>query len=186
MKLKKFFHISMMVFSMVVFGTMTAFASESMSVSETEDVETVLIRDNPQQELMDVVYFRSENGVVELSDAPFDDENARFQSNNVMTGTIEYYNNGLDSQGRPGYTVTTAIYSSNLNIKSSRLMTKAENVSSWNTNRRNHSGRVAMNSRSYVYTSNAPANPYCDARLWMTDSKDFETYIGETRLRNAK
>ena len=76
------------------------------------------------------VYFRSENGVVELSDDPFESENSRSQSNNVMTGAIEYYNDGLDSQGRPGYTVTATIYSSNLNVKSSRLMTRAENVSS--------------------------------------------------------
>lgn len=50
----------------------------------------------------------------------------------------------------------------------------------------NHTGRVAVNSRSYVYTSNPPSNPYCEAQLWVTDSEDFETYIGYTRLTNAK
>lgn len=103
-----------------------------------------------------------------------------------MTGSIDYYNDGIDNQGRPGYTITATIYSTNLNIKSSRLMTRAENVSSWNTNNRNHTGRVAVNSRSFVYTSNPPSNPYCEARLWVTDSEDFETYIGYTRLTNAK
>ena len=60
----------------------------------------------------------------------------RAQSNNVMTGSIDYYNDGIDNQVMPGYTVTATIYSSNLNIKSSRLMTRTENVSSWNTNSR--------------------------------------------------
>jgi hypothetical protein len=108
--MKQVFSIFMMALSMLVFGTVTALASESTVVSETEEVENVLARENPQQELMDVVYFRSENGVVELSDDPFENENAKSQSNNVMT--------------------------------------RAENVSSWNTNRKSHSGKIAVNSRS--------------------------------------
>lgn len=106
--------------------------------------------------------------------------------NIIAFGAETQANDGVNSQGRPGYTVTATIYSSNLSIKSSRLMTRAENVSSWNTNSENHSSRVAVNSRLYVYTSNVPANPYCDARLWVTDSEAFETYIGATRLTNAK
>lgn len=176
----------MTAMAVMLFGSLTAFASENQATTETVTIETVSYDANKERELVDVVYFQSKNGNTVFSDVPFEAVEERSQSNNVMSGSIQYFYDGLDNQGRPGYTVTATIYSSNLNIKSSRLMTRAQNVSSWNTNNRNHSGRVAVNSRSYVYTSNPPANPYCDARLWVTDSEDFETYIGDTRLTNAQ
>lgn len=186
MKIKRIL-CSMVVMAtmLLAFGSTTAFAANNDAETENVSVEMVPYDANASRELIDTVYFRSENGNTVMSETPFGSEEARAQSNNVMTGSIDYYNDGVDSQGRPGYTVTATIYSSNLNIKSSRLMTRAENVSSWNTNSRSHSGRVAVNSRSFVYTSNPPANPYCEARLWVTDSENFETYIGYTRLTNA-
>lgn len=187
MRIKKLIASAVITVSAILtFGSMTAFASDFVSETEEARAEEVPYSADVDRELIDVVYFKSEAGNTVMSDVPFSDNEIRGQSNNIMTGTIEYFNDGVNSQGRPGYTVTATIYSSNLNIKSSRLMTKAENVSSWNTSRKNHSGRIAVNSRSFVYTSNPPVNPYCEARLWVTDSEDFETYIGYTRLTNAK
>ncbi|WP_314723520.1 hypothetical protein [Enterocloster bolteae] len=189
MKIRKMMYSLIAAATVLSFGNIIAFGAETQASAETVAVEVVPYSADTNHELVDIIYFRSEDGNTVMSDTPFEvgeSEETRAQSNNVMTGSIEYFNDGVNSQGRPGYTVTATIYSSNLNIKSSRLMTRAENVSSWNTNSKNHSGRIAVNSRSYVYTSNAPANPYCDARLWVTDSEDFETYIGATRLTNAK
>ncbi len=72
---------------------MAAFVSESISVSKTEDIEDVYARNDQERKLVDMVYFRSENSVIELPYDPFKSENSRYQSNNVMTtGAIEYYN----------------------------------------------------------------------------------------------
>lgn len=48
-----------------------------------------------------------------------------------------------------------------------------------------YTGKVAVNTRSYIYTNNPPANPYCEVKLYVTDSKDFEIYIGYTKLQDA-
>ncbi|WP_024345311.1 hypothetical protein [Lacrimispora indolis] len=186
MKFSKALFSVAIIAALSAFSSIAALAADNEATTETVSIETVPYDANASRELIDTVYFKSENGNTIMSDTPFETQATRAQSNNVMTGSIDYYNDGIDNQGRPGYTVTATIYSTNLNIKSSRLMTRAENVSSWNTNNRNHTGRVAVNSRSFVYTSNPPSNPYCEARLWVTDSEDFETYIGYTRLTNAK
>ena len=71
-------------------------------------------------------------------------------------------------------------------FSSSNLMTKAEGVSDWHENEVNHyTGKVAVNTRSYIYTNNPPANPYCEVKLYVTDSEGFEIYIGYTKLRDA-
>ena len=48
-----------------------------------------------------------------------------------------------------------------------------------------YTGKVAVNTRSYIYTNNPPANPYCEVKLYVTDSEDFEIYIGYTKLQDA-
>lgn len=65
----------------MVLGSVTAFGSDLVSVSETETAEAVFTRDNQDRELLDVVYFRSENGVSELSDDPFESEDLGFLGN---------------------------------------------------------------------------------------------------------
>lgn len=59
MNLKRLYYALILALFMLVFGSMTAFASESISMSETEDVEGVFARNNQQRELVDVVYFRN-------------------------------------------------------------------------------------------------------------------------------
>ncbi len=44
---------------------------------------------------------------------------------------------------------------------------------------------MAVNTRSYIYTNNPPANPYCEVKLYVTDSEGFEIYIGYTKLQDA-
>lgn len=136
-------------------------------------------------QLVDQVYFSVDGNDIVFSDKPR--ELSTFsQSNNVMSGTIKYYYNGLDSKKRPQYSVVATILSSNLTIKSSILKTKAEGVSSWHSNDvKNYTGKTAVNKRSYVYTKNPPKNPYCEVKLYVTDSENFQTYIGYTKLTNA-
>lgn len=67
-------------------------------------------------------------------------------------------------------------------------MTKAEGVSDWHENEVNHyTGKVAVNTRSYIYTNNPPANPYCEVKLYVTDSEGFEIYwLHKIAGRNGK
>ena len=106
----------------------------------------------------------------------------------LLLGSVTAYaaENQEPAINRPGYTVEATMISSNLNISSSNLMTKAEGVSDWHENEVNHyTGKVAVNTRSYIYTNNPPANPYCEVKLYVTDSEDFEIYIGYTKLQDA-
>ena len=50
---------------------------------------------------------------------------------------------------------------------------------------KNYIKRATVNTRSYIYTNNPPANPYCEVKLYVTDSEDFEIYIGYTKLQDA-
>lgn len=45
--------------------------------------------------------------------------------------------------------------------------------------------KIEVNTRSYIYTKNPPVNPYCEVKLYVTDSEDFEIYIGYTKLKDA-
>ena len=69
---------------------MTALGSDSISVSETKAVETVFAKENQERELMDVVYFRSENGVAELSEVLFENEKSKTLGNVKQTVEIPY------------------------------------------------------------------------------------------------
>lgn len=165
--------------SILFIGSMTVYAAETETVEVQE-------RSISEQELLDVVYFKVINGETIMSDVPFDENVLTYQSNNVITGAINYYYDGLDSWNRPQYSVVATMVSTNLNIKSSNLMTKAQGVSDWHENDVNHyTGKVAVNTRSYVYTSNPPSNPYCEVKLYVTDSEDYEIYIGYTKLKDA-
>ena len=160
--------VLMMAISLLL-GSVTAYAAENQEPA-IEEVELQAQNASSGRELVDVI----------------DSSVTTYQSDNVITGSINYYYDGMDSQNRPGYTVEATMISSNLNISSSNLMTKAEGVSDWHENEVNHyTGKVAVNTRSYIYTNNPPANPYCEVKLYVTDSKDFEIYIGYTKLQDA-
>ena len=73
--------LELAVISMLAAGSMIALGADSISVSETIAVETVFAKENQERELMDVVYFRSENGVAELSGVPFENENSKTLGN---------------------------------------------------------------------------------------------------------
>ena len=93
----------------------------------------------------------------------------------VVTGTMNYYYLGKDSQNRPKYQMVMSIVSET-NLKSSVLSTKAEGVSDWYDNSAKHSGKTGTNTRTYVYTNeNPPSNPYCYAKATITIS-DGTTY----------
>ena len=64
--------LELAVISMLAAGSMIALGADSISVSETIAVETVFAKENQERELMDVVYFRSENGVgqADFSETP--------------------------------------------------------------------------------------------------------------------
>ena len=48
-----------------------------------------------------------------------------------------------------------------------------------------YTGKVAVNTRSYKYTNNPPANPNSEEKMNEPDRKDFEIYIGYTKLQDA-
>ncbi|RKJ04717.1 hypothetical protein D7X87_10560 [bacterium D16-54] len=73
--------LELAVISMLAAGSMIALGADSISVSETIAVETVFAKENQERELMGVVYFRSENGVAELSEVPFENENSKTLGN---------------------------------------------------------------------------------------------------------
>lgn len=99
----------------------------------------------------------------------------------------ESFYDGLDSSGRPQYTVKASMTSNPLKLKSSKLVTRAEGVNSWHTNEEDHNGYTGTNSRSYVYTTpNPPSNPYCEAILTATDEKGDEYAVWKGTLRDAK
>lgn len=81
MGLKRFYRVLLPAFAVLVLGSVPAFGSGPVSVSETETAEAVFTRDNQDRELLDMVYFRSENGVSELSDDPFESEALGFLGN---------------------------------------------------------------------------------------------------------
>ena len=102
-------------------------------------------------------------------------------------GSDERDYDGLDSSGRPQYTVKASMTSNPLKLKSSKLVTRAEGVNSWHTNEEDHNGYTGTNSRSYVYTTpNPPSNPYCEAILTATDEKGDEYAVWKGTLRDAK
>ena len=63
----------MTAMAVMLFGSLTAFASENQATTETVTIETVSYDANKERELVDVVYFQSENGNTAFSDEPFED-----------------------------------------------------------------------------------------------------------------
>ena len=142
--------VLMMAISLLL-GSVTAYAAENQEPA-IEEVELQAQNASSGRELVDVIYFQVSGEEVTFSDEPIDSSVTTYQSDNVITGSINYYYDGMDSQNRPGYTVEATMISSNLNISSSNLMTKAEGVSDWHENEVNHyTGKVAVNTRSYIY-----------------------------------
>lgn len=134
--------VLMMAISLLL-GSVTAYAAENQEPA-IEEVELQAQNASSGRELVDVIYFQVSGEEVTFSDEPIDSSVTTYQSDNVITGSINYYYDGMDSQNRPGYTVEATMISSNLNISSSNLMTKAEGVSDWHENEVNHyTGKVA-------------------------------------------
>ena len=168
--------VLMMAISLLL-GSVTAYAAENQEPA-IEEVELQAQNASSGRELVDVIYFQVSGEEVTFSDEPIDSSVTTYQSDNVITGSINYCCFNCISG--------STMISSNLNISSSNLMTKAEGVSDWHENEVNHyTGKVAVNTRSYIYTNNPPANPYCEVKLYVTDSEDFEIYIGYTKLQDA-
>ena len=170
--------IMMMAMNMVSFAADTAPA-------ETEAVESVTRSTNGESVLLDKVYFACDGKNTISSREPI--PATALDIENRILGSMEYFYDGLDSSGRPQYTVKASMTSNPLKLKSSKLVTRAEGVNSWHTNEEDHNGYTGTNSRSYVYTTpNPPSNPYCEAILTATDEKGDEYAVWKGTLRDAK
>lgn len=142
--------IMMMAMNMVSFAADTAPA-------ETEAVESVTRSTNGESVLLDKVYFACDGKNTISSREPI--PATALDIENRILGSMEYFYDGLDSSGRPQYTVKASMTSNPLKLKSSKLVTRAEGVNSWHTNEEDHNGYTGTNSRSYVYTTpNPPSN----------------------------
>ena len=151
--------IMMMAMNMVSFAADTAPA-------ETEAVESVTRSTNGESVLLDKVYFACDGKNTISSREPI--PATALDIENRILGSMEYFYDGLDSSGRPQYTVKASMTSNPLKLKSSKLVT-------------------GTNSRSYVYTTpNPPSNPYCEAILTATDEKGDEYAVWKGTLRDAK
>lgn len=170
--------IMMMAMNIVSFAANTVPA-------ETEAVEAVTRSTNEEPILLDKVYFLCDGKNTISSREPIPTPTADIE--NYVGGSMEYFYDGLDSSGRPQYTVKASMVSNPLKLKSSKLKTRAEGVTSWHTNEEDHNGYTGTNSRSYVYTTpNPPSNPYCEAILTATDETDQEYAVWAGTLRDAK
>lgn len=171
-----------LLLTVVCIGTLStnSLAAEVQTV-ETVDTNSISTMSETQGELIDSVSFTiSRDGEVKF-DSEVDAQSVSLED--VVTGTFNYYSNGLDSQKRPQYTVVLSIVSET-NLKKSVLSTKAEGVSTWHDNTKNHSGKVGTNIRTYVYTSsNPPSNPYCYVKAKITISDGTTYYIPKYKLK---
>ena len=150
-----------------------------------EAVESVTRSTNGESVLLDKVYFACDGKNTISSREPI--PATALDIENRILGSMEYFYDGLDSSGRPQYTVKASMTSNPLKLKSSKLVTRAEGVNSWHTNEEDHNGYTGTNSRSYVYTTpNPPSNPYCEAILTATDEKGDEYAVWKGTLRDAK
>ena len=151
----------------------------------TEAVESVTRSTNGESVLLDKVYIACDGKNTISSREPI--PATALDIENRILGSMEYFYDGLDSSGRPQYTVKASMTSNPLKLKSSKLVTRAEGVNSWHTNEEDHNGYTGTNSRSYVYTTpNPPSNPYCEAILTATDEKGDEYAVWKGTLRDAK
>ncbi len=100
--------------------------------------------------------------------------------------TFKFYYDGINSNNEPQYTVTMTVTGETI-IKKTKLQTKAQGVSTWASNTKNHSSYTAINSITYSYTSsNPPSNPYVYAKASVT-IKDGTVYsIPQHKLTDAQ
>lgn len=136
--------IMMMAMNMVSFAADTAPA-------ETEAVESVTRSTNGESVLLDKVYFACDGKNTISSREPI--PATALDIENRILGSMEYFYDGLDSSGRPQYTVKASMTSNPLKLKSSKLVTRAEGVNSWHTNEEDHNGYTGTNSRTLSKTS---------------------------------
>ena len=109
--------IMMMAMNMVSFAADTAPA-------ETEAVESVTRSTNGESVLLDKVYFACDGKNTISSREPI--PATALDIENRILGSMEYFYDGLDSSGRPQYTVKASMTSNPLKLKSSKLVTKDE------------------------------------------------------------
>lgn len=109
--------IMMMAMNMVSFAADTAPA-------ETEAVESVTRSTNGESVLLDKVYFACDGKNTISSREPI--PATALDIENRILGSMEYFYDGLDSSGRPQYTVKASMTSNPLKLKSSKLVTRAE------------------------------------------------------------
>lgn len=106
--------IMMMAMNMVSFAADTAPA-------ETEAVESVTRSTNGESVLLDKVYFACDGKNTISSREPI--PATALDIENRILGSMEYFYDGLDSSGRPQYTVKASMTSNPLKLKSSKLVT---------------------------------------------------------------
>lgn len=88
MKIRKMMYSLIAAATVLSFGNIIAFGAETQVSAETVAVEVVPYNADANHELVDIIYFRSEDGNTVMSDTPFEvgeSEETRAQSNNVMT-----------------------------------------------------------------------------------------------------
>lgn len=141
--------IMMMAMNMVSFAADTAPA-------ETEAVESVTRSTNGESVLLDKVYFACDGKNTISSREPI--PATALDIENRILGSMEYFYDGLDSSGRPQYTVKASMTSNPLKLKSSKLVTRAEGVNSWHTNEedRDTPTRVLANGRGFLRHGRTP------------------------------
>lgn len=160
----------------------TCLAADS-GTAEVQDVMPLTRSEEQAGEVIDVVYFEiAANGKVDFFDEKPSAKSTRLED--PVIGSYVYTYHGLDGNKKPKYSVKLSMVSKT-KLKKSVLSTKAENVTSWNNKSANHSTKIASNTRTYVYSKNAPSNPYCKAKSSITISDGTTYKIPETTLRNA-
>lgn len=106
--------------------SLSAFAANIEHETESQNIITRSV--TSESVLIDKVYFYSNGENCISSREPIPMPNSDFD--NYISGTVEYFDDGLDVEGRPQYTVKATLVSNPLKLKSSTLMTRAEGVSS--------------------------------------------------------
>lgn len=179
--MKKITKLLFTTFICCLFFGMNCFAAESSTVQDINSTTTASVE---SAELLDSVSFSiSRDGNVQVWEN-VDSNDTSLALDDVVTGTMKYYYHGLDSKKRPKYSVKMSIVSET-KLKKSTLSTKAQGTSSWHNNKKTHSGKTGTNTRTYVYTKNAPSNPYCYAKATITISDGTVYSIPQRKLTNA-
>ena len=128
---KIFSTLLLTVICFIAFGE-TTFAAENVDETTTETDALLSEKDDIGIKLDSVSFAITSDGKVRFIDEEELDVITSVFSDTV-SGTFNYYYNGLNSLKQPRYSVVLKIFSET-NLKSSVLSTKAQGVSDWHDN----------------------------------------------------